>query len=218
MNKNSPAYVLGFMVVICALCGIAVSSVQFSMKKTLDTNAQLARNRTIARAFNLAVDGQSASAWGSALSRNVKEDSITAEHHRWETFTSLAAPRDIGILIRGMGFWDYITCIIVMSNNLDTIRSFEVIEQKETPGLGARIEEKSFRDQFKNYPVNWAGSSGGKVLTFNAPASNGARIDGITGATQTSIALERFLNSELIAFKKAFAGNSKNGVTTPVGR
>jgi len=41
MKKNSPIYVVGFMVIMCALCGAAVSFVQFSMKTTLDANALL---------------------------------------------------------------------------------------------------------------------------------------------------------------------------------
>jgi Na+-transporting NADH:ubiquinone oxidoreductase subunit C len=204
MNKNSPVYVLGFMVVVCTVCGIAVSSVQFTMQKTLDSNAQLARNRTIASAFALTVNRQTAEAYDSVLALNIQRETITQDGRQWEIFVTLKKPSDIGFIFSGMGFWDMITGIIVLSADLSTIRSFEIIEQKETPGLGARIEEDAFKKQFVQYPVNWD-TRAPKHIAFGDPVVNkDKRIDAITGATQTSMALERILNDELTSFKAVY--------------
>ncbi len=56
----------------------------------------------------------------------------------------------------------------------DTIQGLEILQQTETPGLGARIAESSFRDQFRSRNIlntNW------KVK------KDGGDIDAITGAT-----------------------------------
>lgn len=204
MNKKSPLYVIGFIVVVSGLCGIAVSFVHFSMRDTLESNARLTRNRTIVASFGLSAARTDAKGYDEALRRNVSMDTIPGTTRQWEVFTSRKPPHDVGFIFRGMGFWDMIYGIIVLSPDLSTIRSLEVIEQKETPGLGARIEEEAFRQQFMGYSLNWTDESDG-IITFGETTAGGSsRIDAITGATQTSMALRRILNSELAAFKKIY--------------
>ena len=204
MKKSSPAYVVGFMIVVCALCGAMVSFVQYSMKPTLDANARLARNRTIARAFGLSVARQTAGAYDSALTEHVNATTVSDNNRQWQLFTRSEAPYDVGFIFTGMAFWDMVTGIIVLSDDLGVIRSIEIIEQKETPGLGARIEEPRFKEQFKGYPVDWSQPAGRRIVFGEAGESGGHRIDAITGATQTSSALQRILNSELDAFKRVY--------------
>ena len=204
MKKNSPVYVLGFMIAVCTVCGIAISSVQFTMKKTLDANARLTRNRTIAAAFSLETAQRTAVAYDSLLAADIKRDTILGSGRSWELFTRREAPHDVGFIFTGMGFWDMITGIIVLSKDLSAISSFEVIDQKETPGLGARIEEAVFKKQFIGYPIIWNLPEEQRI-TFGDPVGNKTvRLNAITGATQTSMALERILNSELAAFKTAY--------------
>jgi Na+-transporting NADH:ubiquinone oxidoreductase subunit C len=204
MKKNSPAYVLGFMVVVSAVCGAAVSFVHFAMKDTLDANTQLARNRTIARAFTLVVEQDRAESYTTALREQVTADTILYEGRSWQRFTRASPPHDIGFIFSGMGFWDAIIGIIVLSSDLSTIRALDIIEQKETPGLGARIEEDLFKGQFSGYSTDWDNASG-KPVNFGAEgeADKGQRIDAITGATQTSLSLEKIINNELAAFRRA---------------
>lgn len=202
MKKTSPAYVIGFMIVICTLCGTAISIVQFSMQKTLDANARLVRNRTIARAFDVTVARQTAEAYDAALDSALTRSSLPGKGRVWETFTRKDTSGDIGVIFTGMAFWDNVSGIIVLSADFSTIRSLEIIEQKETPGLGARIEEETFKQQFRDFPVDWSAK---QRITFGKESGPDGtkRIDAITGATQTSMALERIINSELAAFKAA---------------
>ncbi|MBW2980351.1 FMN-binding protein [Candidatus Woesearchaeota archaeon] len=58
-------------------------------------------------------------------------------------------PVGTAVIIEGAGYQDYIQLFVTVSPDLKGIKSIEVLEQKETPGLGARIEEKEFLDQFK---------------------------------------------------------------------
>lgn len=212
IKKNSPAYVVGFMVLLCAISGIAVSFVQLAAKPTLDANARLVRNRTIARVFGITVAEKTAAAYDAALAQQLQGSTIKGGAVSREIFTRKTPPHDVGFIFGGMGFWDYLTGIVVLSEDLSTIRAIDFIDQKETPGLGARIEEQQFKDQFAGFPLQWDNPVEERITFGKTIATR--RIDAITGATQTSIALAKILNSELDAFKSSYTAARKS--TPPV--
>ena len=51
-------------------------------------------------------------------------------------------------VFRGSGLWGTITGVIALSSDLERIAGFEIISHNETPGLGGRIDEEWFKDQF----------------------------------------------------------------------
>lgn len=65
--------------------------------------------------------------------------------------------------------------ILVGLNNSFEIEGVSILSQTETPGLGSRITESSFTDQFKGLSIN--------DITLK---SEGGKIDAITGATISS--------------------------------
>jgi len=207
MNKKSPLYVLAFMIIITALCGAAISFVQYSMRDTLEANARLARNRTILRAFNLISDQTPAATYDRLLSGNLITDTVGNAQHKWERFTRKSGPPSIGFIFKGMGFWDIITGILVLTPDMSEILAFDIIEQKETPGLGARIEETAFKKQFAGYRLNW--NSDKPFFFGESPDGAHKKVDAITGATQTSMALERIINNELTAFRNATMNSAR---------
>lgn len=203
MKKNSPAYIIIFMILITLICGAAIATVQSAMKNTLDANARLIRNRTIASAFALQVASTTAEAYDAALAQNLTSDTLRGEGNPVEIFTTRSTPQAVGFIFTGMGFWDNITGIIVLSADLSHVNALRIIEQKETPGLGARIVEASFTQQFNGYTLAWEGDVS-KPFSYGPIAGENRSVDALTGATQTSLALERMLNSELTRFKKLY--------------
>ena len=55
----------------------------------------------------------------------------------------------IAAVVEGAGYQDFIRLLVTVSADLEEIKSIEILDQKETPGLGSRIAEESFLDQFK---------------------------------------------------------------------
>jgi len=208
MKKNSPAYVILFMVVITLICGAAISFVQSSMKRTLEANDRLAKNRMIASAFGLEVAGSTADAYSAALLQNLTSDTLRGDGAPVEMFTMKSGSEAVGFIFTGMGFWDNITGIVVLSKDLEKVQALRIIDQKETPGLGARITEETFTNQFVGYPLSWQSGSN-KPFSFGEIKGENRRIDALTGATQTSLALERMLNSSLNRFKKLYAARTE---------
>ena len=53
----------------------------------------------------------------------------------------------------GLGLWGKIDAVISFNEDISKIKGFGVISQEETPGLGARIEEDWFKNQFVNQSI-----------------------------------------------------------------
>lgn len=91
----------------------------------------------------------------------------------------------------GSGLQDQVSGAICMNPDLETIRGITIVSQKETPGLGGRIKDDEFLNQFKGKKVF-------PKLKIQSPgkASGDNEVDGISGATLSCNALEAMLNSE----------------------
>jgi len=187
------------MMVICMVFGTGVSIVHNATQDMLEKNKRFHRNRIICRAFLLPVSGDTAKDYAEAISKHIRIKSIT-DDNRTRTVYQRIDPENpaIGYDFSGMGFWDRIDGIIVLTQNLEKIINIQFFDHKETPGLGARIEEKWFTDQFKGVPIAWDEDVSDRVIIGSATgAKPDNQVDAITGATQTSMALKRFLNAEL---------------------
>jgi Na+-transporting NADH:ubiquinone oxidoreductase subunit C len=199
MNKKSAAYIIGFMIVICVVFGTGVSVVHNATQDMLEKNKRFHRNRIICRAFLLPVSGDTAKDYAEAISKHIRIKSITEDNRIRNVYWRIDLENPaIGYDFSGMGFWDRIDGIIVLTQDLEKIINIQFFDQKETPGLGARIEEKWFTDQFKGVPIAWEKDVSDRVIIGRATGAKPKnQVDAITGATQTSMALKRFLNAEL---------------------
>jgi Na+-transporting NADH:ubiquinone oxidoreductase subunit C len=199
VNKKSPAYVLAFMAAICVVFGTGIAVVNYATQGLLAKNAAMHRNRVLCAAFALDVDGTSADAYQRAVDANLAASVVDGRNVYRQTTPGSDA---VGFQFGGMGFWDRIDGIVVMTTDLQTVLNVQFLDQKETPGLGARIEEKWFTDQFKGLRVDWSNPNGNFLVVGNSPVPDAKnRVDAITGATQTSMALGRFLNEELAVIR-----------------
>jgi RnfABCDGE-type electron transport complex G subunit len=101
----------------------------------------------------------------------------------------------------GPGFWAPIRVILALEEDLQTVRGFKVVEQAETPGLGGRMNEPWFQEQFKGKRVVPA-----LHVVHGAKANGPNEVDAITGATETSKALDRIISRGLAGFLAGMPG------------
>jgi len=101
----------------------------------------------------------------------------------------------------GQGFWDKIKGVIGVAPDKKTIHGVAFYEQKETPGLGARIDEEAFRNQFVGKKLGGASNPIGIVPSAQPPGEN--EVHAVTGATQTSIRLETLMNNDIQVWLEA---------------
>lgn len=205
MNKNSSVYSIIFMIMISAVFGTGVALVHYTTRETLEKNETMHQNRTIAHAFMLNVTENNPQAYEQAIKKNLTVDTINAATDTFFLYTDIKTT-NIGFIFAGTGFWDVIRGIVILSPDLEEIKNIQFLEQKETPGLGARIEEPEFIRQFQGLDIAWNASVDSRIIIGSAGADSdaGNRVDAITGASQTSMALMKILNKELEAFRKVY--------------
>jgi Na+-transporting NADH:ubiquinone oxidoreductase subunit C len=113
-------------------------------------------------------------------------------------FVSESEPKKFGIIFSGNGLWSTIKGVIAVNETLTRILGIDFIEQGETPGLGGRIEESWFKEQFHGEII----VNGTLLFRIGSPnpgdtdKENGS-VDAITGATSTSRSLETILQRAL---------------------
>ena len=100
----------------------------------------------------------------------------------------------------GQGFADKIELLIGLSADGQEILGLFVLDQKETPGLGNKIEFAVWRDQFSS---KWG--NGEIEVIKTAPASASNNIQAVTGATVSSVAVVNIVNRSVVAFRMALA-------------
>ncbi|UCD05983.1 MAG: FMN-binding protein [candidate division WOR-3 bacterium] len=101
--------------------------------------------------------------------------------------------------LEGPGFWARIKGVIGIEPDAMTIKGIAFYEQNETPGLGGEITKEQFRAQFVGKII----SATGVPLRIIGPAEplDESSVHAITGATQTSNRLARFINENLTRWR-----------------
>lgn len=105
--------------------------------------------------------------------------------------------------VGGPGFWGPILGMAGISPDANKLLGLAFYRHMETPGLGGRITQNWFVDQFKDlplYPIE--GDQSIFYLTPVGVQKKANELDAITGATNTSRAVEKFLNQDLDYFLK----------------
>lgn len=101
------------------------------------------------------------------------------------------------VYARGTGFQDIVSLMFGTDPDLNTINSLTILEQKETPGLGAKITD---RDVFLKF---WEDREINQGLTLRKPAVNTreelspSEVNTITGATISSQKVLNIVNLSL---------------------
>ncbi len=95
-------------------------------------------------------------------------------------YTVLSGGEPIGhaFMAHGRGYGGTIDILVGMKPDGQSLQGIKIIAQQETPGLGAKIINSSFLDQFKGVAVDEVDL-----------ARDGGKIDAITGATISSSAV-----------------------------
>ncbi len=103
----------------------------------------------------------------------------------------------------GQGYADKIEILIGFDPGMDKITGLFVLDQKETPGLGNKILEDTWRGQFLD-------KSTAKPLTpVKGKSSAPNEIDAITGATISSKAVTDIINTAVADLRQPLADKAK---------
>jgi Na+-transporting NADH:ubiquinone oxidoreductase subunit C len=93
-------------------------------------------------------------------------------------------PEMVVLPIQGYGLWGTIYGFLTLEGDMNTIKGISFYEHKETPGLGARIEEPKWRAMWTG--IHSYDESGDVATGVSTSGSKENWVDGISGATLTS--------------------------------
>jgi len=215
---KSRAGIIGFMLLLTAVFGSVVTGIYIGAAPVLARNAEFLQQRALVQVFALADPRQVTPAQVQELIRSrVREGQLRQDPQSGWTFRLLEAYADAdmqqlqayGFRFHGLGFWGPIEGIMAVSPDLAQTVGLVIVLHSETPGLGGRITEPEFLNAFRDgidiTPPEQAESFIRIRATAPPPGTAAAQrhVDAITGATQTSIAMERILNQTLQRFHRA---------------
>ncbi|MDH4110970.1 MAG: FMN-binding protein [Gammaproteobacteria bacterium] len=129
------------------------------------------------------------------------------------------------IAAQGMGYQDNIRVLYAYSFDQDAIVGFKILDSKETPGLGDRVEKEAhFLANFERLDASLdpAGDAlANPIVTVKqGQKTEPWQLDGITGATITSEAIGNILNQSASRWVPALEGSAGRFAerSTPEGR
>jgi electron transport complex protein RnfG len=133
------------------------------------------------------------------------DEAIYATYDRGGSLVGYAIPAD------GSGFQDAIRLIFGYQPQQQRIVGMQVLESRETPGLGDKIiKDDHFLDNFTALDA-----AGEVVLVKHGAKQNANEVDAITGATISSRAVVRILNDGLQTWRAPLQNASTHSEAIP---
>ena len=175
-----------FTVLVTVVFVSPISLVYLITKPTVELNERVFLRRSVLYAAGLQVPPTPTEI--SALFDSRVEEKTGSGGPYYLVKDEAGQPAGYVFLSSGPGLWGEITAALGFDARLEKLTGVDFLKQNETPGLGARIGEPWFREQFrgKRGPFTTVGEG--------EPAAEN-QFDAITGATLTSNFVKDLLNA-----------------------
>lgn len=199
---NRIMYSMGFMLLITLAFTSLVSLVRYANEERILRNQQVKLQETILKVLGIGVHGTLTSKDILHLfERRVKPLKVQNKHFYLGYDADGETIRGYAFPVGGPGFWGPIYGMAAVDADASKMLGLAFYRHSETPGLGGRISEAWFTQQFVGLPVY--PMEGNQKIFYLTPKKIGKapnELDAITGASGTSRAVEHFLNQELDRF------------------
>ena len=179
-------WMIGLLLIMAVVCSTALSLVNYKTAPIIARNNEVAYMSTVLDVFGIPYDADNPEATIETFNRRIGE--------RSENGLTIFVEEESGasaVSLEGSGFQGPMSVVVALDG--DEITGFKVVNQVETPGLGARITEDEFQDSFIGKRVR-------NGITMVKGGAGASEFDAITGATETSRALEKMLNRGFEAY------------------
>lgn len=191
--KNSFIYPIIFMMAVTAIFISVLAGLNFVTADTISFNQESQLQQKILYIFDILPDGGT----DKDIERVFNENVIEKQWGDLKGYALVEGGQEIGyaVPINGAGLWGSITGYVGLNKDYTEIIGIEFVTQSETPGLGGRISENSYKDQYRGIDIS--GKTDNFIISSPQPDSN---VDAIAGATQTSAAVVKIVNENIKLF------------------
>lgn len=198
--KKSFSFPIIFMVVITAFFTFILAFLNYSTADKIAYNEETDLRETILYVFDINPESRDAAAIEKAFEENIHEekdgeDTIYTVEENGEV-------KGYAFPVRGTGLWGSVEGYVAISSDYSKLLGIDFVSHSETPGLGGRISEDEYRNQFRDMDLSEA-TEGRYIVYRPAPRGNA---DAISGATLTSQSVAQFVNADIEQFIKERKG------------
>lgn len=183
-----------FMAGVAAVCAALPATVRSLTAARVRAHAVASTQRHVLEALGIPVP-PSPGLLDTQYRRFVREE-VLGGRTFW--FGQDSAEGLVAFPVRGPGFWGPIHAVVAVELPRMQLARLVVTRHEETPGLGGRIQERSFTDQFRGIVLDERRVPLVKLARPGAPRGP-STVDALTGATETSRKLEQLLDTQVRA-------------------
>ncbi len=177
-------WMVALIVIISGISAGLLTAINLGTRDRIALNKEIKLKRSVLNVFDIEYKAEEIfDVFSGRIKHQKIKKRIVYLYHDKEKLSDLAFEAD------GPGFWGPISFLVALDPRLDTVQGIEILHQEETPGLGGRIAEDEFKEQFK----------GRRTRPEIA-------VDAITGATMTSKAFKRIINESVGSFREEYEG------------
>ncbi|NLN06774.1 MAG: FMN-binding protein [Firmicutes bacterium] len=193
MRKFSLKPVL-FMIALTFVYTAVLASINAVTAERIQLNENLVEQTAILSVLNMLPENRDPDQINVLYRRHIRELNLN-DRVLYEGLNSAGERIAYIVPFHGKALWGELTGVAAFTPDFSTILGIDFIKHMETPGLGGRIDELSFKEQFRGVKIN--PEAEGDFLVYRPRP--GGQVDAIAGATGTSNAVLRILNDTLAA-------------------
>jgi Na+-transporting NADH:ubiquinone oxidoreductase subunit C len=199
MNKQSTIYSMVFMFIVAFAFVFLLSLTNEATREMVELNQEVARKRAVLSALGIESLSDEEVLTRFEDVEQLDRDDTTVFQATVDGETVYAKE------FAGSGLWGTIEGVLGVNGEVSRTVGLEIINHNETPGLGGRITEAWFKEQFAGEQI------AGEGIEFTAGDGDtdheNSEVDGITGATRTTESMERIVNSEIDRIDSLLGGS-----------
>ena len=194
LNTNSNIYTFVYMTVVVIIVAVLLAVVSQALAPKQQANILLDKQKQILGALKIDYStGDPADIYMALVNDTLKYGEQEVYVANLNGATKYILP------LSGKGLWGGIGGYLALDEDKNTIYGVNFNHESETPGLGAKIVEPEFRNQFEGKHIRNAEGAVVSVAVLKAGkhAEGQEQVDAISGATITSSGVSTMLEVNL---------------------
>lgn len=198
--KKSFAYPIIFMALLTAIFTLVLSYLNFSTAEKIALLQGADLQKKILYVFDIDLPSEEVEDIKRVFDEKIETEEVDDEIIY--TFKEDGEVKGYAFPATGPGLWGTINAYVGISSDYSEVLGLEFISQDETPGLGGRITEDWYKEQFRG--IDLTDKVDGDYVIYR-PATGG-NVDAIAGATLTSKSVSNLVNEDMYNFIKERKG------------
>ena len=184
-----------FMVVLTLVYTTVLAGINAVTEERIALNEQLSEQLSFLYVLNITPDTTEATVVNRLFQERVEETQVNGDRI-YKAYDEDGNLQAYIVPMVGGALWGELRGIVALAPDFETVLGIDFLSHSETPGLGGRIDEPAFKEQFRGIEID--PDADGNFLVFRP--TPGGQVDAISGATGTSNAVRNIFNNRMQEF------------------